>query len=82
MEQATNKNFVNLSSLNFKQEVYTILEKGLKFCPTPNEPNIGELREDMDRLHTHLKQMAFFKNPENHYETKVTPSQCQTPNIT
>ena len=57
------KSIVNLSSLNLSKEHVSLLKKGLKFCPTPKPQNSGELREDMDRLHKRLRQIAFYESP-------------------
>jgi hypothetical protein len=47
------------------KDEYSILLKGLKFWPTPNNPDPGELKEDLDRLHKRLRQIAHYDNPEN-----------------
>ena len=61
----TNPNFcdksvVNLSDLELNEHHISLLSRGLKFCPTPPSPDPGLLREDMDRFHTRLRQIAFF----------------------
>jgi hypothetical protein len=66
-----NKSIVNLSNFILTRDHISVLNKGLKFCPTPSKPNVGELREDMDRFHKRLRQMAFFENPE---EPPLVPS--------
>ena len=60
-----NKSIVNLSTFNLNQDHISVLNRGLKFCPTPKSPNVGEMRDDMDRFHKRLRQMAFFENPED-----------------
>jgi hypothetical protein len=59
------KRVVNLSHHVLTKDEYSILSKGLKFCPTPNNPDPGELKEDLDRLHKRLRQIAHYDNPEN-----------------
>ena len=59
------KGILNLSDKILSEPEKNLLLKGLKFCPTPGNPNIGELREDMDKLHKRLRQIAFFENPED-----------------
>ncbi len=53
---------VNLSKYHLSQDQISLLEKGLKFCPTPDEPNLGELRGDLDKFHLSLKRKSFFHN--------------------
>ena len=60
-----NKGIVNLSDKILSESEQTLLLKGLKFCPTPGSPDIGQLRDDMDKLHKRLSQIAFFENPED-----------------
>ncbi len=72
MDPQENKNVVNLSTLTLEKEHITLLQRGLKFCPTPGKPNIGDLRDDLYRLHTRLRQIAFFENPEDSYTKTVT----------
>jgi hypothetical protein len=52
----------------------SILVKGLKFCPTPDFPDPGELREDIDRLHKRLRQIAFYENPMDDLTLHTTQS--------
>ena len=59
-----NKSIVNLS-INLNRDHISVLNRGLKFCPSPTSPNVGELREDLDRFHKRLRQIAFFENPED-----------------
>ena len=65
MEGNYHKSIVNLSDFTLNEHHITLLKRGLKFCPTPGPPNPGDLREDMDRVHKRLRQIAFFENPEN-----------------
>ncbi len=72
MEPHTDKYVANYSTYTLDQDHISLLSKGLKFCPSPGKPDTGELREDMDRLHTRLRQIAFFENPEDKFDPKVT----------
>ncbi len=72
MDLQENKNIVNFSNFKLENKHNTLLQRGLKFCPTPGKPNLGDLREDLDHLHTRLRQIAFFENPEDSYEPQVT----------
>ena len=60
-----NTNIVNLSSFHLTETQISVLQRGLKFCPTPGPPNPGDLRADMDRMHTRLQQIAFYNKLEN-----------------
>jgi hypothetical protein len=51
---------VNLSNHVLTQSQQTLLDKGLKFCPTPGEPVMAEIRRDLDRFHRSLKLNVFF----------------------
>ena len=53
---------VNLSDYKLNEAEISILAKGMKFCPTPGEPNFGLLREDLDQFHTRIKRKLFFSN--------------------
>ena len=61
----TDRSVVNLSTFQLSDKHISLLQRGLKFCPTPPAPNAGQLREDMDRFHTRMRQIAFFDNIEN-----------------
>ena len=56
------KTVVNLSNFVLNEHHVSLLARGLKFCPTPPAPNAGQQREDMDRFHNRLRQIAFFEN--------------------
>ena len=61
----SDKSVVNLSNFELNDEHISLLSRGLKFCPTPASPDPGLLREDMDRFHTRLRQIAFFENKDS-----------------
>ena len=50
---------VNLSSHPLTEPQLSVLSKGLNFCPTPGEPDLGVTKEDMDRFHRDLRRKAF-----------------------
>ena len=56
------KSVVNLSNFELNEHHISLLSRGLKFCPTPACPDPGLLREDLDRFHTRLRQIAYFEN--------------------
>ena len=47
----TNKFVVNLSEFKVTNDHLSLLSKSLNFCPTPDEPNPGQNRKDLDNLH-------------------------------
>jgi len=51
---------VNLSSFQLSRHMLSVLSKGLNFCPTPGEPNMYELRKDLDKFHVSLRRKQFF----------------------
>jgi hypothetical protein len=57
------RSVVNLSNYELTKDEISVLSKGLKFCPTPETPDAGEVRQDMDRLHKRLRQIAFYDKP-------------------
>jgi hypothetical protein len=59
------KEVVNLSSKELTEDELSILSKGLKFCPTPDSTDAGLIREDLDKLHKRLRQIAFYEDIEN-----------------
>ena len=60
---SSDKRVVNLSSFKLNAEQLLLLNRGLKFCPTPGRPDVGQLGEDLDKLHRRLRQIAFCDNP-------------------
>ncbi len=56
---------VNLSSYDLTEQERSILLKGLKFCPTPGEPNMQEIRNDLKSFFRKLKLRDYFYEEEN-----------------
>ena len=55
---------VNLSHKILTPSELAILNKGLKFCPTPGEPDLSEHHNDLDKFHLRLKRfLHFYKLP-------------------
>ena len=52
---------VNLSDRPLSQEEVTLLQRGLKFCPTPPCPDPGQGREDLSALHRRFRLMAHYE---------------------
>ena len=51
---------VNLSDNELSVPELSLLERGLSFCPTPGEPDMGQLRRDLDTFHRNLRIKTFF----------------------
>ena len=79
-ETNTHASVVNLSNRQLTTHQIKILERGMKFCPTPGEPDISELHDDLDKLHVRLKRYLHFHKlspPDNSTHTldiTVTPT--------
>ena len=54
------QSIVNLSNLELTESMVSLLSKGLNFCPTPGEPNIISLKQDLDTFHTSLRRYLLF----------------------
>jgi hypothetical protein len=51
---------VNLSSTQLTPNMISLLTKGMNFCPTPGEPDVHLLRQDLDKFHISLRRNQFF----------------------
>ena len=69
----TTQGVVNLSNRPLTQYEITLLQRGLKFCPTPACPDPGDGRADLDALHRRLRLMSFYEErPPTLNETSVS----------
>ena len=75
-------NIVNLSDFTLTALQQTALSKGLKFCPTPGQPDPGELAEDLSTFHRRVRQIAYFENPEFANDQSLPMTQPITDNST
>ena len=56
---------VNLSHRTLTPPELAILQRGLKFCPTPGEPDIAEQHNDLEKFHLRLKRfLHFYRTPD------------------
>ena len=78
--QETPVSVVNLSNIELTPAQYSLLEKGLSFCPTPGPSGLSTTRADLDRFHGSLKLWAYF-NHDNH-QSNGTPDQDDLVNLT
>ena len=51
---------VNLSNHTLTQAQTSLFSKGLNFCPTPFETNLGTIRQDFDKFHRSLQRHCVF----------------------
>ena len=51
---------VNLSDVSLTENERKVLSNGLKFCPTPGEPHMGDVRRDLDKFHRSLRLKHHF----------------------
>jgi hypothetical protein len=61
--EMADKSVINLSDVILTKEQLSVLSKGLKFCPTPGLPDPGEQREDLDKFHRRMRQIACYDDP-------------------
>ena len=61
----TGKLVINLSKLTLSSDHMSPLSKGLNFCPTPNEPDPGQNRLDIDNLHRRLRLDYHFRQDQD-----------------
>ncbi len=80
-EKYTQKSVLNYSSMILNENHISLLSKGLKFCPTPGNPNNGELREDLDKLHRRMRWTAFYENPEDFPLSPTAPDPLPINNL-
>ena len=74
-EMYSAKLVLNLSAHPLSPDQISLLQKGLNFCPTPDEPNIGEIRRDLDKFHLSLKRKSFFhRDSDSDLTTTHNPS--------
>ena len=66
------KTLVNLSSKTLSEDELSILNKGLKFCPTQKKVDAGKKRSELDKFHNKLRTKQFFER-EQHKSAKSKP---------
>lgn len=74
---------VNLSDRPLTQTELKVLSLGKGFCPTPGEPNMGEIKADLERLHSTCRKKFFFHRLNEERQNKGTPlsSSNSSPNV-
>ena len=61
-DDPTHSLVVNLSSSHLNADVISILSKGMKFCPTPGEPDLSKSKVDLDSFHLRMKRYLHFNS--------------------
>ena len=59
------KYVVNLSKYKLTKSEISVLSRGLNFCPTPDEPDPGQIRTDLDDLHRRLRLRYHFQDDDD-----------------
>ena len=75
VDLSTHKSVVNLSKFQLSLSHVSLLEKGLTFCPTLGETNMGQLKTDLDRFHRILRLRAFFDAQDERRQKNDAPQQ-------
>ena len=76
---------VNLAQYNITDAQQKLLSRGLKFCPTPGEPDVNTYQTDLDQFHLRIERYIHFfrqKNPNVTRNTNVaTQSQVNASQV-
>ena len=67
---------LNLSKIELTSDEVSILSRGLTFCPTPAEPDMGSVYIDLERFFRTLRLKVFFDEKSNNH---IGSSQSQSP---
>ena len=51
---------INLSDFSLEPHHVSLLKRGLTFCPTLGEPDMADLKRDMDAFHRNVKLLSNF----------------------
>ena len=62
-DHSTHSLVINLSSTHLNDDAIAILSKGMKFCPTPGEPDLSQAQKDLDAFHLRIKRHLHFSSP-------------------
>ena len=68
---------MNLSDHSLTPGQIALLSKGLKFCPTPGQPELADIKCDLDRFHRSLRLKHFFSDNQD----SLTASQTSTTSL-
>ena len=79
METSKEPKILNLSNYPLTEDEKSLLNYGLKFCPTPNSFNIEERKIDVKNFCRRLRLAEFFKGRETTNISVVRPSSIWEP---
>ena len=65
---------VNLSQIQLTIPQISLLRKGLKFCPTPGEPDISLYQTDLDKFHLRFRHYLHFFRPKRPVNADPDPN--------
>ena len=70
---------VNLSTHLLTPAQYKLLCRGLKFCPSPGEPDLSSYQADLTRYHVRLKRYLHFLKPKRNPSSNPNTSSSILP---
>jgi hypothetical protein len=73
LQDSYKNTIVNLSTLNLTPADYSLLGKGLSFCPTPAVPTHDAIQPDLDAFHRKLRLTHHFSGTETDEEKTINP---------
>ena len=65
---------MNLSDHSLTPGQISLLSKGLKFCPTPGQPELADIKCDLDRFHTLICLKHFFSDNQKSFTASQSSS--------
>ncbi len=68
----------NMSDLQLKDNQISIISRGLSFCPTPGEPDMGQMFLDLERLFKKMRLTLFWAENQPQ-DTSVIDTQSANP---
>ena len=73
------KNIINLSSYSLNQNEISVLDKGLKFVPTPLQIPKSSISEAVSKFSRQIKLKFHFRNSKIHFKLPFTPKSVWNP---
>ncbi len=68
------RSVINLSSYVLSEIERSVLQKGLKFAPTPGEPDMNEILDDLRFFFRRMTLKAYFHESNNEDKTNFQPT--------
>ena len=76
VESYTDRLVINLSDCVVSELERNVLCKGLTFCPTPGDPDMGDIKHDLDMFFRRMRLKLFFS--EEHETIDTLPSESSS----